>query len=115
MTIQYLDMTDMIGIGPEGNLSISICDYLNWQDMDAHGKALIHKILNYIQYIEENHLREINPGIPLKPIDIRVFCQYRPPVIAEKFFAFLATYFEQSNVRLTYGAPPGRAYLDLSS
>lgn len=78
MSIDQLDVIDVVSTGPDGNVYLTISDHLPWDDENQHLLLLQEKINAYLGAIEEGEFYEAYPGAKGKNLIIRVVALYSP-------------------------------------
>jgi hypothetical protein len=112
MTVEQTDVIDRICTSPEETILLAIFDHLPWQPFDPHHSALVAKLNNYVEFVASGQALSAYPNARAKPLELHVFCKFRPSEEAVAFFARVAPQVEGYDINFAYGPAFGRGYED---
>ena len=78
MSVEYLEVIDIISIDLNGNAVLTISDELKWENINEHLFILQNKINAYLNAIESGTLYESYPNARDRQICINLISKYEP-------------------------------------
>lgn len=80
MSIEKTSEVDAIGIDKQtGNVSLTIRDNKDWDNIDEHLELLQEKLNKYLSFIESDEIYEAYPKAVGRKIDILIYSKYELP------------------------------------
>jgi glycerophosphoryl diester phosphodiesterase len=78
MTVEQLDVVDIVGLDPTGHVVLTISDHLDWTNSTQHQLVLQAKFNKYLAFVESGEILERYPDAKGKPVEIKVIFKYTP-------------------------------------
>jgi len=87
MSVEQLDIIDIVSIDKAGNVVLTISDHLEWSRNVEHQAKLQAKFNKYLAFVESGEILIRYPEAKERPIIIRVVFRHKPD---SEGWAFLA-------------------------
>jgi hypothetical protein len=78
VSIEQLDVVDIVSIDKTGHVVLTISDHLDWSNTVAHQTALQAKFNKYLAFVESGEILERYPDAKGRPVVIKVVFKHRP-------------------------------------
>jgi len=107
MSVDNPEVVDAIGTEiATGDVVLTICDHLEWDDVESHLHLLSEKINRYLGFIESGELLENYPNAAGKPVRIDVYLKFPLPDVASRFIDHARKVAKTYGVSLIIQPPP---------
>lgn len=87
MSVEQLDIVDIISINSAGKVVLTVSDHLDWSNSTAHQTLLESKLNKYLAFIESGEIFSTYPDARNRSLQIKVIFKYRPDSDALEFLA----------------------------
>ena len=94
MSIDQLDVVDIISKDPSGAIRVTISDHLDWADTPGHLLLLQEKINKYLAFIESGEINESYPDAAGRKLIIQVIFKFEPNLEGRSFLTKARTIVE---------------------
>lgn len=109
MSLDHTDIIDAFGIVDQAGFAVlTIADYWDWTDPQAHLIALKTKFKNYIHFVESGQIFETNPNALGMQIVIDFIGRYPVPAEALQIFEQEGEAFRKLNIEFRMKHFPGK-------
>jgi hypothetical protein len=106
MTVEQLDVVDIISLDPTGHVVLTISDHLDWSKSTQHQLALQAKFNKYLAFVESGEILERYPDAKGKPVAIKVVFKYEPDDEGLKFLEKAKKVIESAGFTLRHQVGP---------
>jgi hypothetical protein len=107
MAVDNPEVVDAVGTEiATGDIVLTICDHLEWDDLESHLHLLAEKINRYLGFIESGELLENYPSAAGKSTRIDVYFQFAQPEAANRFIEHAREVAQTYGVSLLIQPPP---------
>jgi len=98
MSIDQPNTVDIIALGRENTVLLTISDHLDWTDVKSHLYALQEKVNTYCQFIESGQLyNQMKEARDMRPVIEHVFF-HEPPAAVAPTVTRLNSLLEERNI-----------------
>ena len=107
MTVEKHDVVDAIGTKrTTGDVILTICDHLDWNDEHSHLLTLQEKLNCYLRFIESGQIFEDYPNASGRKLVIDVVALFDIPAIGFRFLADARKPIESAGIALRWRHQP---------
>ena len=78
MSVEQLDVIDLISTDASGCVVLTVSDHLDWSDSAQHQSILQEKLNKYLAFVESGEILERYPDAKGRPVAFRVVFKFRP-------------------------------------
>lgn len=108
MSLDVANEVDAVGLETETDVVVlSIVDSWNWEDEQAHLRALQDKFNAYFAFVESGEIYGAYPNAATKTLRIDVICRYQPPAAAIAFLEKASAVASQLGLTIRHRLHPG--------
>lgn len=87
MSVEQLDVVDVISTDKSGYVVLTISDHLDWSNSEEHQSILQAKINKYLAFVESGELLTRYSDAKDRPVAIKVVFKHRPDQRGWRFLA----------------------------
>jgi CRP-like cAMP-binding protein len=102
MSVEQLDVIDVISTDTTGNVILAVSDHLDWSDTDQHQLILQEKLNKYLAFVESGEILESYPDAKGRPIVFRVVFKFSPDAQGYEFLTKTRAVIESAGFTLRY-------------
>jgi len=102
MSVEQLDVVDIISINETGEVVLAISDHLAWTDSVDHQTKLQAKLNKYLAFIESGELLQRYAEAKDRVVVIRVFFKYPPNEKGQNFLDRAKEVIEKAGFQLRH-------------
>ena len=102
MSIEQLDVVDIVSTDPNGKVKLTVSDHLDWSNIDAHLTLLQAKLNKYLAFAEGGEVYETYPTAKDHLIGLHVCFREKPPRKAEQFLSKAGEIIKQAGFGFTH-------------
>ncbi len=102
MAVHETSIIDIVSIGNEDTVSLTISDHLDWTNTESHFAILKEKINSYCQYIENGQLYDEYPETRDRRPIIRIIFVYPPTAEAGNLLKRIKSLLNQEGFVLNW-------------
>lgn len=105
MSVEQLDVVDIISVDFAGHVVLTISDHLDWADSLEHQTKLQAKLNKYLAFIESDELLQRYPDARNRVVVIRVVFKYPPDQEGQSFLLRAKEAIEKAGFQLRHEVP----------
>jgi len=87
MSVEQLDVIDVISTDRSGQVVLTVSDHLDWSDTVQHQNILQAKLNKYLAFVESGEILESYPDAKGRPVVLKVVFKFRPDQLGFEFLA----------------------------
>jgi hypothetical protein len=87
MSVEQLDVIDVISTDRLGHVVLTVSDHLDWFDTVQHQNILQAKLNKYLAFVESGDILESYPDAKGRPVVFKVVFKFRPDPQGFQFLA----------------------------
>ena len=100
MSVENLEMVDLVSMGPDGRWFLTVSDHLEWTESISHQYKLQKKLNAYMKFIESGQIYTNYPGSRGQEIVIDVRFLHMPDDDGWEFLERVRNVVERAGVTL---------------
>ncbi len=78
MSVEQLDVVDVISTDPNGCVILTISDHLGWSESTQHQMMLQAKLNRYLAFVESGEILEKYPDAQDRSVAIKIIFKHQP-------------------------------------
>lgn len=102
MSVEQLDVVDVISTDKSGQVVLTISDHLDWSNSEEHQTILQAKLNKYLAFVESGELLTRYSDAKDRPVAIEVVFKYRPDQSGWNFLAKATAVIESAGFTLRH-------------
>jgi len=102
VAVDNSDIVDIVSIGSDGNVVLTISDHLEWAETESHQLTLQDKLNRYLAFVESGEILESYPKAEGRPIVFSVVTQFDPDPSGLAFLERARTVIENAGFRFRH-------------
>lgn len=102
MSVDQLDVVDVVSIDKTGHVVLTISDHLDWSNGVEHQTKLQAKFNRYLAFVESGEILERYPDAKNHPVAIKVVFKYKPDEQGWRFLARAKDFIEAAGFSLRH-------------
>ena len=102
MSVEQLDVVDVISTDKSGQVVLTISDHLDWSNSEEHQTILQAKLNKYLAFVESGELLNRYSDAKDRPVAIEVVLKYRPDQSGWDFLANATAVIEAAGFTLRH-------------
>lgn len=100
MSVEQLDVIDVISTDPTGHVVLTVSDHLDWSDTVQHQNILQAKLNKYLAFVESGEILEKYPDAKGRLVVFKVVFKFRPDPTGLQFLAKAKAVIESAGFTL---------------
>ena len=100
MSVEDLDVVDLVSMGPDGRWFLLVTDQLDWTQSVAHQQKLQKKLNRYMTFIESGQIYKIHPAAKGQQLVIDVRFLHMPDEEGWKFLERVRLVVERAGLEI---------------
>ncbi len=100
MSVEDLDVVDLVSMGPDGRWFLLITDQLDWTQSVTHQQKLQKKLNRYMTFIESGQVYRVHPAAKGQQLVIDIRFLHMPDEEGWKFLERVRTVVERAGVQI---------------
>jgi len=102
MSVEQLDVVDIISTDESGNVVLTVSDHLDWSDSVQHQTLLQAKLNKYLAFVESGEVFDRYPEAKSRPLTLKVIFQFKPDMEGVRFLAEAKKIIEAAGFGFVY-------------
>ena len=102
MSVEQLDVIDVISTDKTGHVVLTISDHLDWSDSLQHQATLQKKLNKYLAFVESGELLERYADAKGRPVAFKIVFKFKPDTQGRQFLSKVKDIVESAGFTLRY-------------
>lgn len=102
MTVEQLDVVDIVSTDKNDNVVLTISDHLDWSDSGHHQTILQAKLNKYLAFVESGEIFERYPSAKGKCVVFSVVFKFKPDINGRRFLKHAQKVIESAGFDLKH-------------
>jgi hypothetical protein len=102
MSVDQVDVIDLISTDGAGDVVLTVSDHLDWSDSSHHQTILQKKLNAYLAFVESGEILQKYPDSAGRPILFKVVSKFRPDTEGSLFLKRAGEVIESAGFKLAH-------------